>query len=156
MKTFGKIVTFSMLVGATAAGVYHYLQKKDSELVDADDFDDLDNFEGVKEEPERSYVDLGKAGAKVGEAADKAKAAVREAYEKVKESGAIDKAKEFAGSAYEKVSEKFKDLTSDKKEDVSDEADEDIEVVKSSEEAEETVSEEGDSTEDFFEDKDEA
>ena len=156
MKTFGKIVTFSMLAGATAAGVYHYLQKKDSELVDADDFDDLDNFEGVKEEPERSYVDLGKAGAKVGEAADKAKAAVREAYEKVKESGAIDKAKEFAGSAYEKVSEKFKDLTSDKKEDVSDEADEDIEVVKSSEEAEETVSEEGDSTEDFFEDKDEA
>ena len=156
MKTFGKIVTFSMLAGATAAGVYHYLQKKDSELVDADDFDDLDNFEGVKEEPERSYVDLGRAGAKVGEAADKAKAAVREAYEKVKESGAIDKAKEFAGSAYEKVSEKFKDLTSDKKEDVSDEADEDIEVVKSSEEAEETVSEEGDSTEDFFEDKDEA
>jgi hypothetical protein len=152
MKAFGKIVTFSMIVGATAAGVYHYLQKKDSELVDADDFDDLDNFEGAKEEePTRSYVDLGK----VGEAADKAKAAVKDAYEKVKESGAIDKAKEFAGSAYEKVSEKIKDLTSEKKEDA-EEADEEVEVVKASEESDEAaeaVSEEGDSSEDFFEDK---
>ncbi len=156
MKAFGKIVTFSMIVGATAAGVYHYLQKKDSELVDADDFDDLDNFEGAKEEePTRSYVDLSKAGEKVSEAADKAKAAVKDAYEKVKESGAIDKAKEFAGSAYEKVSEKIKDLTSDKKED-SEEADGEVEVVKASDESEdaaEAVSEEGDSSEDFFDDK---
>ena len=147
-----------MIVGATAAGVYHYLQKKDSELVDADDFDDLDNFEGAKEEePARTYVDLGKAGAKVSEAADKAKAAVMGAYDKVKESGAIDKAKEFAGNAYEKVSEKIKDLTSDKE--AAEDSEDDIEVVKASEEAEEVseeVAEEGGSTEDFFDDKDEA
>ena len=158
MKTFGKIVTFSMIVGATAAGVYHYLQKKDAELVDADDFDDLDNFEGAKEEePARSYVDLGKAGAAVSEAADKAKAAVKGAYDKVKESGAIDKAKEFAGNAYEKVSEKIKDFTADKKEEAEDTDDaEDVEVVKAAEEAADAVSEEGDTTEDFFDDKDEA
>ena len=160
MKAFGKVVAFSMIVGATAAGVYHYLQKKDSELADVDDFDDLDNFEGAKEEePSRSYVDLSKAGAKVSEAADKAKAAVKDAYEKVKESGAIDKAKEFAGSAYEKVSEKIKDFTSDKKEadEEVEDAEDDIEVVKAAEEAaEEVVEEAGDTTEDFFDDKEEA
>ena len=159
MKAFGKIVTFSMIVGATAAGVYHYLQKKDAEIVDADDFDDLDNFEDIKEEeePSRSYVDLGKAGAKVGEAADKAKAAVIGAYEKVKESGAIDKAKEFAGSAYEKVSEKIRDFTSEKSADADTEsAEEEVEVVKASDEAEEDITAEGGSTEDFFDDKDEA
>ncbi len=153
MKAFGKLLTLGVITGAAAAGIYHYLQGRDSELVDVDDFDDLDNFEGVKEEaPTRSYVDLGKAGEMVSGAADKAKTVVKDAYEKVKESGAIDKAKEIAKDTYEKVSEKIQDLTSQAPENA-----EDVEVVKDAKDeapAAAETSAEADSTESFFDDKD--
>jgi len=39
-KKTGKILLFGLVAGATAAGVYHYLQNKDKQNEEFDEFDD--------------------------------------------------------------------------------------------------------------------
>lgn len=64
-KKFGKFLLTTAAIGAMAAGIYYYLQDKES-LTDEDpDDDDFDNFdEDLDEESadradDRNYVDLG-------------------------------------------------------------------------------------------------
>ncbi|MGN0324759.1 MAG: hypothetical protein ACI4DW_00510 [Lachnospiraceae bacterium] len=80
-KKTGKVILWGLVVGASAAAVYHYLQNKDKAAAAYDEFDDFDNFEDVKEETagaERNYVPLNLDEAKifVSETLDKAKEAI--------------------------------------------------------------------------------
>lgn len=106
-KKLGKLMLFSALTGATAAGTYYLLQKKnESPLKDADDIDDFDDFDDdldddFDEQPNysknRPYVslDLENAkeiiGEKVIETLDKTKEKIVEFNVPEK----LDKAKEF-------------------------------------------------------------
>lgn len=100
-KKFGKLVLFSALAGAAAAGTYYYLQNKKNDS--SDDFDDIDDFDdfdedldddidltaktaNVTESKNRSYIDLENVKGKIGEK-------VIETIDKTKET--LDKAKEF-------------------------------------------------------------
>lgn len=92
-KKFGKVLLFGLIAGATAAGVYHYLQNKNNgsqEFDDFDDFDDLDNFDDLDDEieapaEERSYVSLDKAKVFAGEAVDKAKELISKGKKKLQD-----------------------------------------------------------------------
>ena len=108
-KKFGKLVLFSALAGAAAAGTYYFLQKKQENpfkvMDDIDDFDDFDDdfdedFDDTAEIPHgknRSYVslDLDSAkeiiGEKVIETIDKTKEKIVQFNVAEK----LDKAKEF-------------------------------------------------------------
>lgn len=112
-KKFGKLVLFSALAGAAAAGTYYYLRNKAN--VPEDDFDDLDDFDDFDEDLEdedfstdspsaagsknHPYVpiDIDNAkeiiGEKVIETLDKTK----EKIEHFNVSEKIDKAKEIIG-----------------------------------------------------------
>ena len=65
-KKFGKILMATAAIGVVAAGVYYYLQGKDSFVDDDFDDDDFDNFDedldqeesSGKKETDRNYVDL--------------------------------------------------------------------------------------------------
>ena len=67
-KKFGKFLLFVTSTCAIAAGVYYYLQKKESEDFDDEDFDDFDDEEDEDEDvddpeydidaKERTYVPL--------------------------------------------------------------------------------------------------
>ena len=100
-KKFGKLVLFSALAGAAAAGTYYYLQNKKNDS--SDDFDDIDDFDDFDEDLDddiditantnnaaenknRSYIDLENVKGKIGEK-------VIETIDKTKET--LDKAKEF-------------------------------------------------------------
>ena len=100
-KKLGKLVLFSALAGAAAAGTYYYLQNKKNDS--SDDFDDIDDFDdfdedldddidltaktaNVTESKNRSYIDLENVKGKIGEK-------VNETIDKTKET--LDKAKEF-------------------------------------------------------------
>ncbi len=100
-KKLGKLVLFSALAGAAAAGTYYYLQNKKNDS--SDDFDDIDDFDdfdedldddidltaktaNVTESKNRSYIDLENVKGKIGEK-------VIETIDKTKET--LDKAKEF-------------------------------------------------------------
>ena len=100
-KKLGKLVLFSALAGAAAAGTYYYLQNKKNDS--SDDFDDIDDFDdfdedldddidltaktaNVTESKNRSYIDLENVKGKIGEK-------VIETIDKTKET--LDKAEEF-------------------------------------------------------------
>lgn len=91
-KKLGKVILFSAVVGATAAGVYHYLQGKKNaseEFDDFDDFDDLDDFDDDSEkESKRSYVALDSAKAFVSDTVVKAKDVASKVSSKIKEATA--------------------------------------------------------------------
>lgn len=58
-KKFGKLVLFSALAGAAAAGTYYYLQKKnDDPLKDMDDIDDFDDFDDDFDDEDEDSIDL--------------------------------------------------------------------------------------------------
>lgn len=108
-KKFGKLVLFSALAGAAAAGTYYYLQKKQEDpCKDMDDIDDFDDFDDDFDDEDddtmesshgknRSYVslDLDSAkeiiGEKVIETIDKTKEKIVQFNVAEK----LDKAKEF-------------------------------------------------------------
>ncbi len=108
-KKFGKLVLFSALAGAAAAGTYYYLQKKqDNRFKDKDDIDEFDDFDDefdddfddsmdIPHSKNRSYVslDLDSAkeiiGEKVMETIDKTKEKIVQFNVAEK----LDKAKEF-------------------------------------------------------------
>lgn len=112
-KKFSKLVLFSALAGAAAAGTYYYLRKKESApKEDLDDFDDFDDFDEDLDDEDfssdsanttgsknRPYVpiDIDNAkeiiGEKVIETLDKTK----EKIEHFNVSEKIDKAKEIIG-----------------------------------------------------------
>ncbi|MBO4457835.1 MAG: hypothetical protein J5802_08955 [Butyrivibrio sp.] len=66
-KGFGKFILFCATVGAAAAGVYYYLNKRDAEIADSFDDDDFEEFEDFDEDFDdtnetrfgsRKYVDI--------------------------------------------------------------------------------------------------
>lgn len=112
-KKFSKLVLFSALAGAAAAGTYYYLRNKENiPEEDLDDFDDFDDFDEDLDDEDfssdsanttgskpRPYVpiDIDNAkeiiGEKVIETLDKTK----EKIEQFNVSEKIDKAKEIIG-----------------------------------------------------------
>lgn len=112
MAKLGKFLLFSAVVGAAAAGVYHYMQNKNNsveEFDDFDDFDDLDDFDDDKESKEdsekRGYVALDTAKTFVSETASKAKDAATKVGKKIKSTIDDAKAKKDAEAAAETVAD---------------------------------------------------
>ena len=126
-KKLGKLIIFGAAIGATAAGVYHYLQSKDNVSDEFDDFDDFDNLDDIEEdavsEDSKKYVALDSAKAFVAGTLDKAKDVISKASKKLKNESETE----------------FVDITTD---DTADKADE----------AKEAADDSGKSTEDFFDD----
>lgn len=107
-KKFGKLVLFSALAGAAAAGTYYYLRKKaDTPEEDLDDFDDFDDFDEDLDEEDfssdaavsknRPYVpiDIDNAREKIGEKVIETLDKTKEKLEHLNVSEKIDKAKEI-------------------------------------------------------------
>jgi len=109
-KKLGRLVVFSALAGAVAAGTYYLLQKKQDEpfkdIDSADDFDDFDD--DLDDDTEdttsdshntknRSYVSLDLEGAKevIGEKVIETIDKTKECIENFNVSEKLDKAKEF-------------------------------------------------------------
>lgn len=107
-KKFGKLVLFSALAGAAAAGTYYYLQKKNEDpLKDMDDIDDFDDFDDDFDDEDddmemphnknRSYVSLDLENAKeiIGEKVIETIDKTKEKIEHFNVSEKLDKAKEL-------------------------------------------------------------
>ncbi len=112
-KKFGKLVLFSALAGAAAAGTYYYLRKKtDAPEEDFDDLDDFDDFDEDLDDEDfspdltnttgsksRPYVpiDIDNAKEKIGEKVIETLDKTKEKIEHFNVSEKIDKAKEIIG-----------------------------------------------------------
>jgi len=109
-KKLGRLVVFSALAGAVAAGTYYLLQKKQDEpLKDIDSADDFDDFDDDLDDDtedmtsdshstkNRSYVSLDLEGAKevIGEKVIETIDKTKERLENFNVSEKLDKAKEF-------------------------------------------------------------
>lgn len=110
-KKFGKLVLFSALAGAAAAGAYYYLQNKaNTPNDDSDDFDDFDDFDEDLENEDfssdtgnnaggknRSYVSLDIDNAKeiIGEKVIETLDKTKEKIEQFNVAEKIDRAKDF-------------------------------------------------------------
>ena len=119
-KKLGRLILFSALTGAAAAGTYYLLQKKnDSPLKDADDIDDFDDFDedlddDFDEQPNysksRPYVslDLENAkeiiGEKVIETIDKTKEKIVEGYTRANTDASHTHAEPTVSQTYTTVS----------------------------------------------------
>ncbi len=93
-KKKGRVILWGLVIGATAAGVYHYLQNK-NKTATADEFDDFDNFEEDGDETQtkdRNYVPLNLDNAKafVSDTIDKAKEAVSKVSRKLQKEDVED------------------------------------------------------------------
>ena len=112
-KSGGKLLFLGLVAAATAAGVYHYLSKKDQDIEEYDDFDDLDAFDEDIPDPEpedkkaeddkKNYINLDTAKYIVNDAAAKAKDAIGKASKKIQETinEALDSKAEETGDADE-------------------------------------------------------
>ncbi len=71
-KKLGKFLVSCAAIGAAAAGVYYYLNKRDEDLQNDTDFDDFDEFEDedLDEAEDRDYVDLSVSDAEKEEKED--------------------------------------------------------------------------------------
>lgn len=112
-KKFSRLVLFSALAGAAAAGTYYYLRNKagtpEEDLDDFDDFDDFDDdlddedFSSDSASPagskSRPYVpiDIDNAKEKIGEKVIETLDKTKERIEHFNVSEKIDKAKEIIG-----------------------------------------------------------
>lgn len=86
-KKSGKVIFWGLVIGAAAAGTYHYLQNK-KRAATAEEFDDFDNFEDAADDTQakdRHYVPLNLDDAKafVSSTIDKAKEAVSKVSKKL-------------------------------------------------------------------------
>lgn len=86
-KKSGKVIFWGLVIGAAAAGTYHYLQNK-KKAATAEEFDDFDNFEDAADDTQakdRHYVPLNLDDAKafVSSTIDKAKEAVSKVSKKL-------------------------------------------------------------------------
>ncbi len=85
-KKSGKVIFWGLMIGAAAAGTYHYLQNKKKSAT-AEEFDDFDNFEDADDTQSkgRHYVplNLDDARAFVSSTIDKAKEAVSKVSKKL-------------------------------------------------------------------------
>lgn len=112
-KKFSKLVLFSALAGAAAAGTYYYLRNKANiPEENFDDFDDFDDFDEDLEDEDfssdstsaavsksRPYVpiDIDNAKEKIGEKVIETLDKTKEKLEHLNVSEKIDKAKEIIG-----------------------------------------------------------
>lgn len=93
-KKTGKVIFWGLVIGATTAGVYHYLQNKGKAAV-AEEFDDFDNLEDNadgKQAKDRNYIPLNLDNAKafVSDTIDKAKEAVAKVSRKLQKEDTED------------------------------------------------------------------
>jgi len=72
-KKFGKFVLATAVLTAVGAATYYYLQKKDAEMANDEEYEDYDDFSEKNQPAERSYVNLTpEAGKGTAEAAETA------------------------------------------------------------------------------------
>ncbi|MDE6531116.1 MAG: hypothetical protein K2K96_10170 [Lachnospiraceae bacterium] len=93
-KKNGKVILWGLVIGAAAAGVYHYLQNKEKAAT-ADEFDDFDNFEEAADDmqtKDRHYIPLNLDNAKafVSDTIGKAKEAVSKVSKKLQKENVED------------------------------------------------------------------
>lgn len=92
-KKSGKVIFWGLMIGAAAAGTYHYLQNK-KKAATAEEFDDFDNFEDADDTQAKSrhYVplNLDDARAFVSSTIDKAKEAVSKVSKKLQKENIED------------------------------------------------------------------
>lgn len=93
-KKKGKVIFWGLVIGAAAAGAYHYLQNKEKAAI-AEEFDDFDNFEDDLDDSQtkgRHYVPLNLDNAKafVSNTIDKAKEAVSKVSKKLQKEDTED------------------------------------------------------------------
>lgn len=93
-KKSGKVIFWGLVIGAAAAGTYHYLQNK-KKAATAEEFDDFDNFEDAADDTQakdRHYVPLNLDDAKafVSSTIDKAKEAVSKVSKKLQKEDVED------------------------------------------------------------------
>jgi hypothetical protein len=147
-KKSGRLLLLGVIAAATAAGVYHYLSKKDQDIEEYDDFDDLDAFDEDIPDPEpedkkaeddkKNYINLDTAKYIVNDAAAKAKDAI--------------------GKASKKIQETINEALDSKEDESDDDADFEMsetvvdEDAADAESAEADVAAEDDKSEDFFDD----
>lgn len=141
-KKKGNLIFWGLVIGAAAAGTYHYLQNKER-AVAADEFDDFDNFEDATDDTQtkdRHYVPLN---------LDNAKAFV---------SNTIDKAKETVSKVSRKLQKEDTEddtIIDDLFDDIDESADED-DKTSAADSADTSAPDDtpagGSSTEDFFDD----
>lgn len=92
-KKFGKLVLFGVAAGAAAAGIYYYVQTKNKETNNFDEFDKFDDSDPVvRVTSKREYISL-----------DNAKAFVTDTFEKAKDT--ITKVSKKLGTASENEDE---------------------------------------------------
>lgn len=93
-KRKGNMILWGLVIGAAAAGAYHYLQNKQKATV-ADEFDDFDNFvdaaDGAQAK-DRNYIPLNLDNAKafVSDTLGKAKEAVSKVSRKLQKEDVED------------------------------------------------------------------
>lgn len=112
-KKFSKLVLFSALAGAAAAGTYYYLRNKtNTSKEDLDDFDDFDDFDEDLDDEDFSSDSINTSGSKshpyvpididnareiIGEKVIETLDKTKEKIEHFNVSEKIDKAKEIIG-----------------------------------------------------------
>lgn len=181
-KKMGKVILLGVVAGATAAGVYHYLQTKDQKVDEYDDFDDLDSFDDTvneeeKTSPNRSYITIDTAKYFVNDSIDKAKDLWGKAQQKIKKTiedateikadededifdvieEGMNKVAADAEAAIDEVETKItetdkKDSKKDSKKEDTKAAEAEEEVAEETDEAEELEEIEDESSEEFFDD----
>ncbi len=160
-KRFGKLVLFSAIAGAAAAGTYYYLQKKNEapkcSFDDIDDFEDYDDgfdddidFADNAHNKNRSYVSLDLDGAKeiIGEKVIETIDKTKEKIVQFNVAEKLDKAKEYVESTIASVASAEEDAQYT---DVSDLAPDEA-AAESGEASSYEEAPEADETEEFFDD----
>lgn len=154
-KKTSKLILFGLVAGATAAGVYHYLQNKNKQNEDIDEFDDLDNFDDIDtEEPEKSrnYVSLDTAKAFVNDTLDKAKDAISKVSQKLQNS--FDESAELEDDDFDVLDADLEEVAAEEvQEEKAIEASK--EDVATEESADDATDSEEETTEEFFDDDEE-
>lgn len=83
-KKFGKLVLFGVAAGAAAAGIYYYVQTKNKETNNFDEFDKFDESDPVvRVNSKREYISLDNAKAFVTDTFEKAKDTITKVSKKL-------------------------------------------------------------------------
>lgn len=120
-KNFGKFVLATAVLATAGAAAYYYLQKKDSEAIVDEDYEDYDDFKEPEKPAERSYVNLTPGAAAPKDAAAAETADAKEEAPAAAESSAAAEASDAKPDSFtplEKVAQVAETVAEDTRETV--------------------------------------